>query len=270
MEQDNYSSNLISVEEILKSKFGPKVPGFLVRITRRLLHEDFVNEVLRTDKRGIEFTDRVMEKCRTSLTVEGLDNVPKDGYYTIASNHPLGGNDALLLLNMVGHYFDGNVKTMVNDFLMALKPLSDLFVPVNKVGGSQARNLSAMTEALFSSPSQVLIFPAGKCSRRINGKIQDIPWTKTFITKSAANHRDIVPVHFYGRNSWRFYALDAIGKLLKLKFPLAMILLVDEMYRAMGRSYRVVVGKPIPWQTFDRSRTPLEWAAYVRDTMYAL
>ena len=49
------------------------------------------------------------------------------------------------------------------------------------------------------------------------------------------------------------------------KFPLAMAFLVDEMYRAQGKTYRVVIGKPIPWQTFDDSRKPVEWAAWMKD-----
>ena len=94
-----------------------------------------------------------------------------------------------------------------------------------------------------------------------------MPWKKTFLTKSVETHRDIVPMHFYGRNSWRFYFVDWIGKVtgVNKKFPLAMILLVDEMYRGQGNTYRVVIGDPIPWQTFDSSRKPAEWAAWIKE-----
>ena len=154
---------------------------------------------------------------------------------------------------------------MVNDFLMALKPLDGYFVAVNKVG-AQSRSLIAQTDALFSGDSQVLIFPAGKASRKIGGKIQDAAWNKTFITKSVQFGRDIVPMHFYGKNSWRFYFVDWIGKVtgINRKFPLAMLLLVDELYRSKGKRYRVVIGDPIPWQTFDKSRKPAEWAAWMK------
>ena len=54
------------------------------------------------------------------------------------------------------------------------------------------------------------------------------------------------------------------------KFPLAMALLVDEMYRAQGSTYRVVIGDPIPWQTFDQSKTPNEWAQWVKEKVYQL
>ena len=43
-----------------------------------------------------------------------------------------------------------------------------------------------------------------------------------------------------------------------------MVLLVDEMYRARGKTYRVVIGDPIPWQTFDGSKRPVQWAQWMK------
>ena len=85
-------------------------------------------------------------------------------------------------------------------------------------------------------------------------------------------HRDVVPVRFFGENSKRFYRVDKIADLLGInkKFPLAMILLPDELYRGQGKTFRIVVGDPIPWQTFDDSRKPIEWAAWVREKVYQL
>ena len=49
-----------------------------------------------------------------------------------------------------------------------------------------------------------------------------------------------------------------------------MFFLVDEMYRNVGKTFRVSFGKPIPWQTFDDSKTPMEWAQFVQDKVYEL
>jgi hypothetical protein len=51
---------------------------------------------------------------------------------------------------------------------------------------------------------------------------------------------------------------------------LAMLFLVDEMYKNVGKTFRVAIGKPIPWQTFDKSKSPTEWAQYVQDIVYNL
>jgi hypothetical protein len=55
-----------------------------------------------------------------------------------------------------------------------------------------------------------------------------------------------------------------------LPFNLAMLFLVDEMYKNVGKTFRVAIGKPIPWQTFDNSKSPMEWANYVQDIVYKL
>ena len=55
-----------------------------------------------------------------------------------------------------------------------------------------------------------------------------------------------------------------------LPFNLAMLFLVDEMYRNVGKHFRISIGKPIPWQTFDKSKSATEWAQYVEDRVYEL
>ena len=261
----------IDVGEIFRSKFGEKTPKWLIRLGRKLLHEDFLNSVFEQGYTGVEFADFALKSMNVTLQVEGLEKVPTDRLVTVASNHPLGGHDALAVVSIFGRVYDGNIRIMVNDFLMALKMLNEIFVPVNKVGG-QSRSLSAQTDAIFHSDHQVIMFPAGKCARRVKGKIQELPWKKTFLTKSIETHRDIIPMHFYGRNSWRFYFVDRIGNItgINKKFPLAMALLVDEMYRAQGKTYRIVIGDPIPWQTFDGSRKPAEWANWVKERVESL
>ena len=49
-----------------------------------------------------------------------------------------------------------------------------------------------------------------------------------------------------------------------------MMFLVDEMYRNRHKTYNIKIGKPIPWQTFDKSKSPKEWAQHVRDKVYEL
>ena len=42
------------------------------------------------------------------------------------------------------------------------------------------------------------------------------------------------------------------------------------MYKSQGKTYLVKIGKPIPWQIFDRSRTPDQWAQWVQERVYSL
>ena len=99
--------------------------------------------------------------------------------------------------------------------------------------------------------------------------IEDIRWSKTFISKSVEYQRDVVPIHFSGQNSNFFYHLANFSDRC-LPFNLAMLFLVDEMYKNVHKTFEIRIGKPIPWQTFDKSKTPMEWAQFVKGKVYML
>ena len=116
----------------------------------------------------------------------------------------------------------------------------------------------------------MLIFPAGLCSRKTDGKIQDLAWGKSFVKKSRETGRDIVPIHFEGENSNRFYRIANLQKKLGLKFNIAMLLLPNEMYRSTGRKYRITIGKPIPVADLDKAKSDFEWAQIIKGKAYEL
>ncbi len=49
-----------------------------------------------------------------------------------------------------------------------------------------------------------------------------------------------------------------------------MIYLPDEMFKSKHKTFKVCFGKPIPWQTFDSSKKPVEWAEWIKDIVYKL
>lgn len=274
---NSITEKTIDINDILKSKMGSKakyVPAPLVKWLKHIVHQDEVNKYLWDSRNltGVEWLEDCMRYLDMTLDIVGKENLPdkNDGkLYTFVSNHPLGGEDGVALGAVIGRHYDGKFRYLVNDLLMNLPGLAPLCIPINKTG-SQSRSFPAMVESGFRSDNHMLMFPAGLCSRRINGKIHDLPWKKTFITKSVETHRDVVPIHFGGRNSDFFYTLANICKALGIKFNIAMLFLVDEMYKNVHKSFRIAIGMPIPWQTFDKSRTPAQWAQYVQDEVYKL
>lgn len=267
----------IDINKILRDKMGAKakfVPSFAVNWLKRILHEDEVNQFL-WDSRGLSGTEWLTECVRyldMTLQIEGLENLPDkdDGkLYTFVSNHPLGGQDGVALGSIIGKHYDGRFRYLVNDLLLNLPGLKPVSIGINKTG-KQSRDFPRMVEAGFKSDNHILMFPAGLNSRKINGKIHDLEWKKTFIAKSVEYQRDVVPIFFGGRNSNRFYRIARFSDKYVKKVNIAMLFLVDEMYRNVGKTFRVVIGKPIPWQTFDKSRTSMEWAKYVEDMVYEL
>ena len=266
----------IDIEKILKGKMGAKakyVPPFLVSWLKRIAHQDEVNDFLweNRDKVGTEWLEECVRYLDMTLVVKGKENLPdpNDGrLYTFVSNHPLGGEDGVALGAIIGRHYDSRFRYLVNDLLMNLPGLAPLCIPINKTG-SQARNFPAMIEAGFQSENHMLMFPAGLCSRRKNGAIRDLPWKKTFVSKSVQYQRDVVPIHFSGQNSSFFYRLANFSDRF-LPFNLAMMYLVDEMYKNVHKTFTVTIGKPISWQTFDKSKSPMEWAKTVQDIVYSL
>ena len=267
----------IDIDKVLQSKMGVKakwVPRFVVNWLKRIVHQDDINRFieLEGDKQGVEWIEDCLEYLDTKVVVEGLENLPAatdPRRYTFVSNHPLGGLDGLALGAVIGRKYEGQVKYLVNDLLMNLHGLAPLFIPINKTG-KQSRNFPAIVEAGFASDNHIIMFPAGLCSRRTNGVICDLEWKKTFVTKSVETQRDVVPIYFEGRNSDFFYRLANISKALGIKFNIAMLFLADEMFKNQHNTFTVRIGKPIAWQTFDKSKSPLEWAQYVKQEVYAM
>ena len=267
------SSFTIDLEKIVNSKGGKgRVPRFVLNWGKKFIHQDLLNSFFEKGYEGVEFCEKCMEHLDVKINVEGMENLEgfgDDTRFTFASNHPLGGIDGVALGMVFGKRFDGKIKYLVNDLLMSVKGLAPLCVPINKLG-AQARNLPVLIDEAFASDDHIIIFPAGLCSRKIDGVIQDRAWSKTFITKSRSNDRYIVPVHFIGQNSKRFYRVDRICKALKIKFNVPMLFLPDELYRGMHGSYTVKIGKPVPPDRFDSSKSALEWAQWFRQLVYSI
>ena len=266
----------IDIKRILKDKMGSKarfVPCFLVAWLKKIIHEDEVNRFLWENRnlKGTEWLTACVQYLDMTLDIVGAENLPdkNDGkLYTFVSNHPLGGQDGVSLGSIIGRHYDGKFRYLVNDLLLNLPGLKPVSIGINKTG-KQSRDFPRMVEAGFNSDNHLLMFPAGLNSRRINGEIHDLPWKKTFITKSVETHRDVVPIHFSGQNSKRFYRIAKFSDRY-LPFNLAMLFLVDEMYRNVGKTFRITIGKPIPWQTFNKTKSPMEWAKFVEDRVYGL
>lgn len=275
-DMEQITEKAIDIDRILKDKMGEKakwIPKALVSWLKHIAHQDQVNAFLweSRDKKGTAWLEECVKYLQMTLKVEGMENLPDKNcgrLYTIVSNHPLGGVDGVALGSIIGRHFDSHFRYLVNDLLMNLPGLAPLCIPINKTG-KQSRDFPAMVKAGFESDNHILMYPAGICSRKRNGIIRDIPWSKTFITKSVEYQRDVIPIHFSGQNSNFFYRLANFSDRF-LPFNLAMLFLVDEMYKNVGKTFEVKIGKPIPWQTFDKSKTPKEWAQYVQDKVYEL
>jgi len=267
------SHKFIDLENVIRTK-NPRllriIPGFIIRYLKRTIHQDELNNTINNgiDLEGTAFVNHTLKGFGADITSYQTHNIPKDGRFIFAANHPLGGLDGLVMMDEVSKFFP-DVKFIVNDLLLNIKNLEPIFIPVNKHGRQTSSYADRIKDA-YLSDSQILYFPAGLCSRKIKGTVTDLPWQKSFITKAVKFQRDIIPVYIQGRNTNFFYNLANFRKKLGIKFNIEMLYLVDEMYKQKSKKISVVFGEPIPYTLFDKSKSPGEWANYVREKVYSL
>lgn len=272
MEQSVITENYIDLQKILADK-GVKVPRFVLRWAERLLHIDEINETIYKDRDlfGLDFVYGFTEgkepwNLGLDVRISGLERVPADGNPMVVGNHPLGGPDGLALMGAVGHKRQ-DILFPVNDFLLYLPGLRELFVPINKV--NKTKTLANLEKA-FAGDNILLYYPSGAASRRQKGEIKDLVWHPTFVKKAVKYHRDIVPVYTDARNRNIFYTIANIRKRLGIRFSYEMALLPAEMFAQRGKTFSITFGNPIPYATFDSRHTAAEWAALLREHVYKL
>ena len=134
---------LIDIDKVFRDK-NPALykflPKFIIRYIKNIVHQDFINDFLKKNshKFGLDFAKGALQDFNIKVIQEGQENIPKNGRFIFASNHPLAGFDGVILISAVSEYFP-SVRFMVNDILMNLKNWEPIFVPINK-HGSQAKD----------------------------------------------------------------------------------------------------------------------------------
>jgi len=271
-DQPEITDKFLDIERVFLSKsprMAKSIPGFVFRFLKRIIHQDELNEFIfsNKDKWGLDYVQAILEGFQVTSKVISPPVLDPDRRYLVASNHPLGGMDGIALLHEAGK-IKKDVVFPVNDLLMNLPNLYELFIPVNK-HGSNADNIRLFNET-FASDMLILYFPAGLVSRKQSGIIKDVEWKKTFLTKAKTSGRDIVPVFISARNSDFFYNLASLRKKLGIKANIEMLFLVNEMYKFKNKVIQITFGKPIPISVFDKSRTDQQWASLLREHVYML
>ena len=264
----------IDVDSVIRQRLPRHyryIPRFVIRWVERIIKQDGLNKIL-TDMsvaKGVEAADIALADLNVSYNAVDEDNIPGEGRFIFASNHPLGGLDGMALISLIGHRYHGEIKFIVNDLLMAVKPLDNVFMPVNK-HGRQSRQSAQEIEAEYNGDKQMITFPAGLCSRRLKGgTIGDLRWQKFVVSQAISSQRDIIPIYFDGRNSKFFYRFAKLREKLGIKFNIEMVLLPREMFKCSGQKFDVYFGKPIKWQDLDSKNVRGE-AERIRELVYTL
>ena len=236
---------LIDVGVIIQQRSGKELPQWILSLLRKLIHEQEINCLI-TNGQGLQpqpFLHHVFQSLDITYRVHG--HLPhNDEQYIFVANHPFGGLDGMILADiLLQRYTD--VGIVANDLLMNIEPLRSLWIPINKFGRQNSYCLDIYDHAISSTTKQILTFPAGICSRWINGKVRDMKWHNRFIKDAMYSRRQIIPIYIAGTLSTRFYMIYRLRRLLGINTNIELILLADELFRQKGQTIDVFLGHPI-------------------------
>ncbi len=264
----------IDIEKVIADK-NPSVLKWMPRVVlnylKNIIHEDEINDFieLHKDKKNEEFCQAVVDYFNLTVEVVGLEKIPTDERIVLAMNHPLGGMDAMILITALNGRRN-DLKFIVNDILLNLKNMKDMFVGVNKVGNQKTGTRERIYE-LFESDDCVCVFPAGLVSRKVGRRVEDLEWKKTFVTNAKKFDRKVIPIYIEGHLSEFFYKFSNLRKKLGIKANLEMLYLSNELFKQSGRHIKFVVGDPIdPAILYNAHKSEHEIAQEVRGIVYEL
>lgn len=255
---DTFGPIQINIGDALRGKLGKKarlVPSFAVKWLESAVHAEELNDMLRRyyPRTGAEFCDAMMRDMDIELSVANPEALPAadDSRVIFVCNHPLGGLDGIALISLLSGLYGPKVKFVVNDLLMAVQPLQEVFLPINKHGRQSRKSAEDLASAMLGE-APVFVFPAGLVSRMgSDGEIRDLAWHKMFVMKALQYHRDVVPLYFSGTNSGGFYSLAKWRARLRVPFNIEMVRLPAEMLKAKGGRFSLAVGERLPWQSLS-------------------
>lgn len=264
---------IINVKDSIRksnSKLLKKLPNFVINILAKIVKQDELNELINIHKEtdGIDFSPQILDYLNIKTNIKDYENMPDNSKCFVVANHPFGIADGLILLSLVAKKYN-KLKAIGNELFMLIPQLRNVIAAVN-VFGCNSKDYIKELDKVYNSDEPIAHFPAGLVSRIVNNKVYDSEWKKSVITKSIQCKRDIVPIYFKGRNSHLFYAIYRIRKFFRINVNIELMLLPRELFNKKNTKIDVIIGKPISYKTFDKSKTHFEWAQWVKKELYKL
>ncbi|MFM7566996.1 MAG: 1-acyl-sn-glycerol-3-phosphate acyltransferase [Flavobacteriales bacterium] len=263
----------VDVETLLKEKnpsLHQKMPRFAIRYLERIIHQKKINAFLQEygHLKNQAFCQAVIDFLNIRIAFHGMERIPKTGPVILVFNHPLGGVDGVAFIAAMKDYRI-DLSFLVNDILLHITPISELFVGTNKHGTNKGDNRAKIREMFFSDQA-VCIFPAGMVSRKQGRVIKDLEWKRTFVSYARETGHPILPIHIEGRLSRFFYGLHRFRTMVGIKSTLEMLYLADELYKQRGKTITFRVGTPIHVSEHYSGKNDLETAQAIKEVLYQI
>ncbi len=217
-----------------------------------------------------EFLDRLIDALGVTVEVneEDLQKIPATGAFITVSNHPFGGLDGIILIQLLSR-IRPDYKVMANFLLKKIVPIRDYFLGVNPFENlKDVSSAGGLKEALrhLSEGKPLGLFPAGEVSayRADSNSVVDKEWSGSVLKLIRRANVPVIPIYFKGSNSLLFQMLGLIHPLLRtVKLP-------SELLNKKNRVIRLRVGLPISVETQNSFADLGQYGKFLRAKTYLL
>ena len=246
----------------------------LYKIALKATGIDFVNFIHQNvEDEGVppgpDFAKGLMDQIGVDMLIGNPENLsfPEGPFITI-SNHFYGHLDGITLVDVVGHVRP-KVKVMVNELLMHITGLAPNFISVNPTLSERkttATNISGVKSALLQlqSGEPLCLFPSGAVADlkpRQGWKLLERDWQDGAVRLIRKARVPVVPIRFFDRNSWYYYALGLID------YRVRFVRLFKEIKHMKGSVHRMGIGPAISVE--EQERFPEEqFKDFLRRSVY--
>ena len=268
---------LIRIEDIesILPVFKGRTGNVLARLMMRITGVDKLSELYgrHEDLAGQDFVHAFLKDLDLKYEVQGLERLLPEilkGPFITVSNHPYGGLDGLILIDLFGGLRE-DYKVMANEFLSKVEALEECFISVtpktNDTKGISPVSIVGLRRTLghIKAGHPLGIFPSGAVSDLSirDFCVRDREWQQSAAELIRFLTVPVVPVRFFDRNSDWFYFLGLINwKLRTLRLPC-------EILNKKGRTVRLGIGRIISVE--EQSAVPKEdFASMLRSSVFGI
>ncbi|MAD15760.1 MAG: hemolysin [Alteromonadaceae bacterium] len=205
-----------------------------------------------------------------NVTIDGTDvlqqKIPRDGPLVIASNHPFGGIEGVILAYVVGQVRP-DLKVLANQGLALFTELKDYFIFTNPLSERDPKNAPSLRESLrhVKQGGALLIFPAGRVSyyQADKKRISEHQWNRIVASLVTRTGSQYLALFVSGENSPLFYRLG------RVYYRLRMLMLPRELLNKRDTSIKISAATCVPANAFAANTNDIELTALQRIQSYA-
>lgn len=265
------SKDLENISPLFRGKFGP----WILKNAMRIFGIDRVNALYGRSAayRGVAFTKHILADLKVNWSIghaERLNQLPKGAFITI-SNHPYGGLDGVMLVDLIAN-IRPEYKFMVNNLVYHAEAMQENFISVIPQKGKKKLNpmldYQGIKETLthLKEGNPVGFFPAGGVSmfHLKSMKVYDREWQTGILKIIKIAKVPIVPIRFYDLNSPFFYFLGVID------WRIRQVRMSYELFNKSKKIHRLAIGKTIMPEELEAFSDLKELEQVLRKSVYEM